>query len=156
MYKRQVDPTRSEEAQRNPNLALNCTATMSTREVDYTFGPDMAVDGNTALESRASFSKEEDYQWLKIDLGKVQDINRVVLYCGEQAKEYKISISETGNDDDWHEIFYKLVDGNAGEKYLDPYVIDFDTTKARYVKYEQLQRFYSDLYHTYYLSLIHI
>ncbi len=145
-----VDPTRSEEAQRNPNLALNCTATMSTREVDYTFGPDMAVDGNTALESRASFSKEEDYQWLKIDLGKVQDINRVVLYCGEQAKEYKISISETGNDDDWHEIFYKLVDGNAGEKYLDPYVIDFDTTKARYVKYEQLQRFYSDLYHTYY------
>ena len=145
-----VDPNRSEEAQRNPNLALNCTATMSSREVNETFGPDMAVDGNTALESRASFSKEEDYQWLLIDLGKVQDINRVVLYCGEQAKEYKISISETGNDDDWHEIFYKLVDGDAGEKYLPPYVIDFDTTKARYVKYEQLQRFWSPLYNTYY------
>ena len=145
-----VDPTRSEEAQRNPNLALNCTASMSTREVDYTFGPDMAVDGNTALESRASFSKEEDYQWLKIDLGKVQDINRVVLYCGEEAKEYKISISETGNDGDWHEIFYKLVEGDAGAKYLPPYIIDFDTTKARYIKYEQLQRFWSPLYNTYY------
>ena len=47
-------------------------------------------------------------------------------------------------------MFYKLVDGNAGEKYLEPYIIDFDTTKARYVKYEQLQRFYSEEYKTYF------
>lgn len=131
------------------NLALNCNVTISEREVPDQLGPELAVDGDKSPRSRASFGPEKDDQWLIVDLGKVQDINKIVLFPFEQAKEYKVLISETGLDGSWKEVYQKAVEGNGGANGVVD-TITFDTQKARYVKYQQIKRWYHTEYSRYY------
>ncbi len=137
---------------RSPNLALYADATMSSRESESEMGPEMAVDGQIITDnrdrSRASFGRDEDDQWLIIDLGSVQTIDQIVLYPFEQAPEFEVLISETGNDDDWQQVFYKNTGTNGGERGQ-VYTIDFDPTNARYVKYHQLKRWQHESWGTY-------
>lgn len=130
----------------NNNLALGKPATVSGLEVhDGRFTPDLAVDGNDG--TRLSFARDKDEQWLIIDLEKPEMVNKVEILFFEHVPEYILYVSETGNDDDWTEV-YHLTGGEEGTKKLD--VLEFDIIKARYIKYVQLKRHYVPAFSTYY------
>ena len=109
-----------------PNLALGKTAVSSSDEKEEV-SAGKATDGNP--ETRWA-SKSEDNQWLTVDLGEVTDINRVVIsWESAYATDYRIEVSDnTDNDSDFKTV--ASVTGSSGGKA----VLDFDLTKARYVR----------------------
>lgn len=128
----------------NGNYALNKSATVSGLEVDDgRFTPDMALDGN--VDTRLSFSAKADYQWLVVDLGSVRSVNKVVIQFKEHISDYKVSVSEDGEN--YIEVAH-IQKGEDKAKQTD--TITFDTTKARYVKYEQFKRFHVPEWNAYY------
>ncbi|HBL84134.1 MAG: hypothetical protein A2Y17_12780 [Clostridiales bacterium GWF2_38_85] len=130
----------------NRNLAYKCKTTVSGLEVnDGRLTDDLAVDGNES--TRLSFARDKDEQWLIVDLGEVMDVNKVEILFHEHVPEYKVFISETGSEDSWTEVYY-LTDGSEGDRKTDE--IEFDTAKARYIKYVQLKRHYVEAFSTYY------
>src|SRR6185503_19386868 len=71
--------------------------------------PNLAVDGNTATRWGSSYS---DPQWMRVDLGSTQTINRVVLrWEGAYGKSYQIQTSN--NDSTWTTI-YSTTTGDGG------------------------------------------
>lgn len=114
------------------NLAKNKSATASSTETtDGRFTADKAIDGDT--ESRWSAGKDNEEEHLTVDLGEVKDINRLRIQWGDAfASKYKILVSEDGKE--FVEV-YATDKGNGGIETL-----DFETVKARYVRYEQLAR----------------
>ncbi|MGF7232854.1 discoidin domain-containing protein, partial [Arachidicoccus sp.] len=97
-----------------------------------------STDGGTAQDvtdgnaSSRWASKSSDQQWIYIDLGHTQNINRVVLnWENAYAKTFKIQVSEDAKD-------WKDVSTSAGKVGLQ--TIYFDDQTARYVRMLGLQR----------------
>lgn len=69
-------------------------------------------------------------QWVLVDMGSVQEINRVTMWTpgGDCAKGYEIYVSEDGND------WTMVASGVAVEYFTD---VDFDTVSARYFRINQ-------------------
>ncbi len=69
---------------------------------------------------------EDDDEWLRLDLGKIYTVNKVVInWHSEYAAEYRIRVSQNG----WYWTTVKEVYNSAGG--LDP--ISFSATKARFI-----------------------
>ena len=111
------------------NLALNKPVTVSSIESGSVPG-NYAVDGSfsTRWSSLAS-----DPQWINVDLGSVQNINRVRLFWeSAYGKSYKIQVSNDATN--WTDVFSTTTGlGGADE-------IPFPTTGARYVRMYGTQR----------------
>ncbi|USK35969.1 discoidin domain-containing protein [Bacillus sp. F19] len=113
------------------NLALGKTVSASGNEVEWLFAEN-AVDGDPA--SRWSSAIEDD-QWLIVNLGKNENISRVVINWQTPAERYKILVSK----DKEHWVNVKEDDGvlTAGGKKD---TIEFDKAEARYVKFQGVKR----------------
>ncbi|HBL84496.1 MAG: hypothetical protein A2Y17_06500 [Clostridiales bacterium GWF2_38_85] len=123
----------------NQNYALFCKAEASSYLTnDGRFTAEKAVDGVVNRDNQLQFSKGHN-QWLRLDLDQIRDINKFIITFSEHIPEYKIYISLTGEEEDWHEI-YHLADGLQGVETTD--IIDIPLSKARYIKYEQISMWY--------------
>lgn len=128
----------------NANYALGKSVTVSGLEVnDGSLNEPLAVDGN--LETRLSFARDADEQWMVVDLGSEREINAVEISFFQHIKEYKILTSTDGIT--YTEV-YHAENGFEQDKKTD--TINFSTVKARYVKYLQLKRFYISDWNAYY------
>ncbi|KNY25956.1 discoidin domain-containing protein [Pseudobacteroides cellulosolvens] len=118
------------------NMALNKTIESSTNQ-DSEFTAKNAVDGNGDTRW-ASVSGKYDTEYIKVDLGSVSDINRVVIYWEDAyATQYKILTSADGSS--WTTA-YQQYNGKGG---LDEIKLD-KTYSARYVKVECSQKVNSE------------
>ena len=105
------------------NLALNRPVAVSSVESSGAQGA-RAVDGSMSTRWASAHT---DPQWLRIDLGMVQSVNRVMLnWETAYGKAYRIEVSTNGTT--WSTVF-STTTGNGG---LD--LATFATTYARYVR----------------------
>lgn len=118
------------------NRTVNVSNSFNTNEYNK---PDFLTDGNlergyqTACVSSNKDNPYEDPQTWSMDLGRIYEIDKVILYWeNAAAKKYKIYVSE--NKTDWMEVASE----EAGEKGRFKY--DFAPTNARYVKIELEER----------------
>lgn len=118
------------------NIALNKKVSVSGLEVsDGRFTADKAVDGIVSKESRVSFAKDKDEQWLELDLGKVESISHFVINYESQAPAFKIQVA--GEDKKFKDVYeVSNLDGGISNTQS----IDINPIDARYVKYVQLKR----------------
>lgn len=107
------------------NLACGKDAYSSSNNLLYT-NEWRATDGNIKNEGSKWESKNSDNQWLMVDLGKVTDINEVLVRWSNPASEFSIEISEDGEN--WNKI--SSVTNNLEEINN----IEFGIEKARYVR----------------------
>lgn len=119
------------------NIALNQPVSASSLEVgDGRFTAPMAVDGVVSEDSRVSFGKTADNQWLLVDLGSRKTVSEFVINYESCPPAFKIQVSTDGvNYQDVYEAA-DLPDGGPSEIKE----IQIEATKARYVKYVQLKR----------------
>ncbi len=83
------------------NLALNRPATSSSNETTL-LTPNLAVDGSTTTRWASAFS---DPQWIQVDLGSTQNINRVVLnWEAAYGSAYQIQVASAATGP-WTNIF---------------------------------------------------
>lgn len=123
-------------AETSDNLALNKPVSVSGLEVnDGRFTADKAVDGVVSKESRVSFAKTADEQWLCVDLEKEMTVSNFVINYESQAPSFKIQVSTDGAN--YTDVY--IASGIQGQV---PGVqkIAVQPVKARYVKYVQLER----------------
>ncbi|EOU1755968.1 discoidin domain-containing protein [Clostridium perfringens] len=113
------------------NLACGKDAYSSSNDLLYT-NEWRATDGNIKNEGSKWVSKNSDNQWLMVDLGKVTDINEVLVRWSNPASEFSIEISEDGEN--WNKI--SSVTNNL-EKINS---IEFGNEKARYVRVNCIKR----------------
>ena len=91
-----------QDAQKNlrskyENLALNKRVNVSGLEVnDGRFTADKAVDGVVSKESRVSFAKDKDEQWLLVDLGGRKTVSEFVINYESCPPAFKIQVSTDG------------------------------------------------------------
>jgi hexosaminidase len=114
------------------NFALNKKTDSSTPEVPY-LSSDKAVDGDSG--TRWSSMKTND-AWFSVDLGKQEEINKVVItWEFAHAKKYKILMSDDNKK--WTNVFKNdgIIDGKGGTES-----IQFDPISARYVKFQGIER----------------
>lgn len=126
------------------NLALGKKVTVSGLEVnDGRLNEPMAVDGS--LNTRVSFDRTKDVQWMIVDLGEIYEISKIVIHYQETVESYELYVSEDG------ENYTRIFEASGkDEGLLKTETITFDPVKARYVKYVQLKRWYQKAYNTYY------
>lgn len=117
------------------NLALNTTVTASGSETN-SFTPDKVVDGDTESNASRWSSNYSDEAWLKVDLGKGQNVNNIKIYWEAAfGIKYKILVSDTGEDGHWVEV-YNEENGTGGIKD-----IKFDMKEnIRYIKFKGVER----------------
>lgn len=128
----------------NRNLAYQRPITVSGLEVnDGRLGPENAVDGSA--QTRLSFAREQDVQWMIVDLGEEQSVNRIIINYYQGITEYKLYGSTDGEN--FTELAHVTKDED-GVARTD--TIAFEPTKMRYIKYEQLKRFYIADWNAYY------
>jgi hypothetical protein len=106
-------PTNTPPAARllGTNLAYGKMATASSVEDDdrSTWGPQNAVDGNTATRWSSAYS---DPQWLQVDLGMITSIDQVrLIWEVAYGRAYKIQVSINGSS--WTDI-YTITSGDGG------------------------------------------
>ena len=126
------------------NVALGKKVTVSGLEVnDGRLNEPMAVDGS--LNTRLSFDKSKDEQWMIVDLDDVYEISKIVIHYQESVESYEIYVSEDGEN-------YTLVHKESGkeEGTAVTETVTFEPVNARYVKYVQLKRWYHKGYNVYY------
>lgn len=122
----------------NCNYAEGKSAMVSGLEVDDgRFTPDYALDGNP--DTRLSFARDKDEQWMVVDLGQERSINRVVIDFFEHISDYKIYVSTDGNT--YTEVAH-FTGGEDQARQTD--TLTFPAVQARYIKYEQRKRFHID------------
>ncbi|MFV2101183.1 penicillin acylase family protein [Micromonospora sp. LOL_024] len=110
------------------NLAAGRTATASSSQ--WGNGAARAVDG--ALNTRWA-SSWSDNQWLRVDLGSVRPVGRVVLaWEAAYARSYRVEVSSDGNT--WRQVWSTT----AGDGGTD--VLAFAPQQARYVRMYGLTR----------------
>lgn len=128
----------------NRNYAEGKPVKVSGLEVDDgRFTGDNAVDGDA--DTRLSFARDADVQWLVVDLGEELPVNRVVIDFFEHISEYKLYVSTDGET--YTEVAH-YTDGEERKRQTD--TLTFPTVTARYVKYEQLKRFHIPEWNAYY------
>ena len=125
---------------RRDNLALNKDVTVSGLEVnDGRFTADKAVDGIVSKDSCVSFAKNQDEQWMVVDLGQVYNISELVIQYESQVPKYKIEVSTDGET--YTQVYSFSDDSLAQGGASGVHTITLDQpVDARYVKYTQLQR----------------
>jgi acyl-homoserine lactone acylase PvdQ len=107
-----------------PNLAHGRPATASSTQFLTSLTPGKAVDADSSTRWGSSFS---DNQWIKVDLGSVQPVARVVLHWeAAYGRAYRIEVS---NDNSTWRTVWSTTTGNGG---TDNDV--FASTTARYVR----------------------
>lgn len=105
------------------NLAYNKSVYASGYESGSTLYPENINDGN--WDTRWASPEDNNSHWVSIDLGSVQDFNKVVLHWeAAYAKSYDINISNDGNN--WTTI-KSVTNGEGG---WDPHNL---VNSARYV-----------------------
>ena len=107
------------------NLACGKDAYSSSNDLLYT-NEWRATDGNIKNEGSKWVSKNSDNQWLMVDLGKVTDINEVLVRWSNPASEFSIEISEDGEN--WNKI------SSVTNNLENINSIEFGKEKARYVR----------------------
>ncbi|MBO5869225.1 MAG: family 20 glycosylhydrolase, partial [Clostridia bacterium] len=121
----------------NNNVALGAKATASSLEVnDGRFTADLAVDGKDTDESRVSFGRDSDVQWLLLDLGQTYSISKFEISFREHVPSYEIQVSENGTT---FTTVYTVSGGANGIAQTDEIILD-KNVNARYIKYVQLKR----------------
>ncbi len=126
------------------NLAVNKAVSVSGLEVDTgQFLPEFAVD--ESLDTRVSFARDQDEQWMVIDLGEVMNVNRAEISFHEHISDYSVLVSEDGKN--YTEVA-RVQKGEDRAKQTD--TVTFETAKARYIRYEQHKRFYIADWNAYY------
>ncbi|HPE94722.1 MAG TPA: glycoside hydrolase family 20 zincin-like fold domain-containing protein [Bacillota bacterium] len=125
------------------NIALGKDVTVSGLEIDYGLNEPLAVDGDP--NTRLSFARNKDEQWMIVDLGFKTRIDSVVISFFERVSEYEIWVSSDGED---YTRVYEV--SGLGEGIKESDTIQLDGTEARYIKYIQLKRWYCEAYSTYY------
>ena len=127
------------------NLAFNAKTTVSGLEVnDGRFNADLAVDGDES--TRLSFAKDKDEQWLLLDLGDTFDVSVIEISFYERVSKYEIYTSEDGKE---FTKVYSVDDDVEKVKQTDTITLEAPT-KARYIKYVQLKRWYASQWNSYY------
>ncbi|MBO0991763.1 discoidin domain-containing protein [Bacillus sp. SD088] len=115
------------------NLALNKMAESSQPEAS-TYTPDKAVDGKG--DTRWS-SEYVDDAWFLVDLDEVTKIDKVTInWQTAYGKKYKILVSE--DKEQWTNVTQEndgIIMGKGGREE-----ISFDPIKARYVKFQGIER----------------
>jgi len=114
------------------NLAAGRPATASSVEsgLFYSLPARNAVDGDLGTRWGSWWS---DPQYLRVDLGSVRQVGRVVLnWEAAYGRAYRIEVGNTGSD--WRTVFSTA----AGDGGVD--VIGFTPTQARYVRMYGTQR----------------
>ena len=98
------------------NIALNRPVSASSLEVgDGRFTAPMAVDGVVSKDSRVSFGKTADNQWLLVDLGSRKTVSEFVINYESSPPAFKIQVSTDGvNYQDVYEAA-DLPDGRLSE-----------------------------------------
>lgn len=119
------------------NSALNRTSKASSEYLDTKDGnkvyySSLAFDGSTdkvdGKQSRWVSNRNSNDEWIYVDLHDTYDISKVVLnWEGACGKEYKIQVSENGED--WTDISH-VTDGKPGMK---EFTYDIPAT-GRYVR----------------------
>ena len=111
------------------NVALNADTKQSGSENDA-MTSEKAVDGNG--ESRWS-SNYADNAWMTMDLGKTYEINKVLInWEGAYGKNYDILVSMDGEN--WTTV-KEMRNQNGRED-----TVEFNAVKARYVKFQGVER----------------
>lgn len=131
-----VDKADSTKADLSGALLLSSGKSAETSSVNGTNEGAKVTDGN--YSSRWE-SKQEDPQWISIDLGTVQQVGGTKLYWeAAYGKDYTIDISEDGKS--WKTVF-TMTNGTGGRGYGDDKrssgleAIQFDSIyNARYVR----------------------
>ena len=119
------------------NLALNKEVSVSGLEVnDGRFTADKAVDGIVSKESRVSFAKDKDEQWMLVDLGDVKTVSEFVINYESAVGKYEIQVSEDGKN--FETVYVKNEATTNGPEVIE--TITVDPVDARYVKYVQKER----------------
>ena len=122
------------------NLAVNKNVTVSGLEVDDgRFTADKAVDGEVSSDSRVSFSKNSDIQWMMVDLGKNYTISEFLINYETQAPQYKLQVSSDGNS--FADVYTFTNDTFNISPPSGVQKISIKPIEARYIKYIQLKRF---------------
>lgn len=122
------EPAEPEIGATSPALKLTGTATASSVQ-SSTLGPEKAVDGNTGTRWASAFS---DPQWIRVDLGSVKTINRVVLrWEAAYSSNYEIQFSNDAAN--WTRAYGDAA-GNGG---VDDITV---TGSARYVRMYSTKR----------------
>jgi hypothetical protein len=110
------------------SLKLSATATASSQE-NAALAASKATDGSTTTRWASAFA---DPQWLRLDLGQVQSINRIVLrWEAAYSASYDVELSIDGNT--WSKVHTDTA-GNGG---VDDLAI---SGSARYVRINSYQR----------------
>lgn len=104
----------------------------STAEVDGMFCPESAVDGrmNTRWASRIWRKVPE---WLQIDLGAIEEVEKIVLHWELGATRFSISLSEDGKS--WRQVAMAQSSSGQGAE-----VVAFSAAKARFVRLDLQDR----------------
>jgi hypothetical protein len=93
-----------------PNVARGAAATASSNE-NASLTPDKATDGNLDTRWSSAFA---DGQWLVLDLGQVQPINRVILrWEAAYASRYAVQYSNNPSTEGYFTMASQL-DGHGG------------------------------------------
>jgi hypothetical protein len=112
------------------NLALNKTVKVSGTENEVAFKGANVNDGDTGTRWSSAFA---DPQWVEIDLGSVQSINRVVLnWENAHATKYQVQVST--DEQNWS-VAFDQPNGQGGIEND-----TFNTVSARYVRMYGTQR----------------
>ncbi|GAA1966879.1 discoidin domain-containing protein [Catenulispora subtropica] len=99
------------------SLADNHPTTASSVQPNTGYAPNLATDGSSSTRWSSDFS---DPQWIQIDLGSVQAVNRVVLgWEAAYGKRYTIDMSNDGVA--WTTV-YTQDDGGGGTESLTGFV----------------------------------
>lgn len=110
------------------SLKLNANATASSQQ-SATSGAASAVDGNTGTRWSSAFS---DPQWIRLDLGAVKSVNRVVLrWEAAYSSSYDLELSNDGV------TYTKAYADTAGNGGVDDLAI---SGSARYVRLNSYKR----------------
>ena len=111
------------------NVALNTETKQSGSENDA-MTSEKAVDGNG--ESRWSSNYADD-AWMTMDLGNAYEINKVLInWEGAYGKNYDILVSMDGEN--WTTV-KEMRNQNGRED-----TVEFNAVKARYVKFQGVER----------------
>ena len=129
------------------NLALKKTVTVhSLSERSNGTMAKYAVDGDTG--TRVYF-KDEDEQWLLIDLGAVHTVNQIVLRFFAHVPAYEVCLSVDGET---FEKIYEISDGSGGNRKDDDR--RFEARSARYVLFVQKLRYFHEEDRAYYSACL--
>lgn len=140
MFSSGIVKVQANDTPKNKNLTQleGVSATVSDIEDGTNFDANMAIDGNTASNSRWSTDHGKDTnQWLLINLGKQQTFNTFVIFNNDREggkqliKEFKIEGSNEANGT-YSEIYH-------GEAKDEGYPLDYTVTLNQAVTYQYVK-----------------